>query len=242
MEIVTSSDRPDLETQANEVFRVKWPEFIFHDPIAAKYHQRTNIYFPQYDVFVLDEGRVIAGGWGVPLRWDGTLEDLPDGYDGALVRSIEDHESGVAPTTFSFMAAAVGNDATKRGLAGQVLTALSERARSAGLAHVIAPLRPTLKHRYPTTPMKTFVRWTRPDGLSIDPWIRAHQRMGATILAPSARSMVISGTVGEWESWTEMVFPESGSYVVPDALGLVDINCETDTGTYVEEGLWTEHL
>jgi hypothetical protein len=32
MEIVTSSDRPDLEAQANEVFRVKWPEFIFHDP------------------------------------------------------------------------------------------------------------------------------------------------------------------------------------------------------------------
>jgi hypothetical protein len=127
MEIVTSSDRPDLETQANEVFQVKWPEFIFHDPIAAKYHQRTNKYFPQYDVFVLDEGRVIAGGWGVPLRWDGTLEDLPDGYDGALVRSIEDHESGVAPTTFSFMAAAVGNDVTKRGLAGQVLTALGVR-------------------------------------------------------------------------------------------------------------------
>jgi hypothetical protein len=139
------------------------------------------------------------------------------------------------------MAAAVGNDVTKRGLAGQVLTALGVRARSAGLAHVIAPLRPTLKHRYPTTPMKTFVRWTRPDGLSIDPWIRAHQRMGATILAPAARSMVISGTVGEWESWTDMVFPESGSYVVPDALSLVDINCKTDTGTYIEEGLWTEH-
>jgi hypothetical protein len=89
--------------------------------------------------------------------------------------------------------------------------------------------------------MKTFVRWTRPDGLSIDPWIRAHQRMGATILAPAARSMVISGTVREWESWTDMVFPESGSYVVPDALSLVDINCKTDTGTYIEEGLWTEH-
>lgn len=54
--------------------------------------------------------------------------------------------------------------------------------------------------------------------------------------------MVISGTVGEWESWTDMAFPESGSYVVPDALSLVDINCETDTGIYIEEGLWTQHL
>jgi hypothetical protein len=77
MEIVTSSDRPDLETQANEVFRVKWPEFIFHDPIAAKYHQRTNEYFPQYDVFVLDEGRVIAGGWGVPCVGTGPWRICP---------------------------------------------------------------------------------------------------------------------------------------------------------------------
>ena len=54
--------------------------------------------------------------------------------------------------------------------------------------------------------------------------------------------MVISGTVTEWQSWADMVFPESGSYIVPDALGLVDINCETDSGTYVEEGLWVQHL
>ena len=242
MEIVTSSDRPDLETQAGEVFRVKGPEFIFHDPTAAKYHQRASKYFSEFDVLVLDDGRVIAGGWGVPLRWNGTIEDLPDGYDGALERSIEDHESGVPPTALSIMAAAVGNDVTKQGLAGRVLTALSDRAHSAGLSHIIAPLRPTIKHRYPTTPMTTFVSWTRPDRLSIDPWIRAHQRMGATILAPAARSMVISGTVAEWESWTDMVFPESGSYIVPDALGLVDINRETDTGTYVEEGLWVQHL
>ena len=242
MEIVTSSDRPDLETQAGEVFRVKWPEFIFHDPIAAKYHQRASTYFSEYDVLVLDDGRVIAGGWGVPLRWNGTLGDLPDGYDGALMRSIEDHESGVRPTTLSIMAAVVGNDVTKQGLAGQVLTALSGRARFVGLSHVIAPLRPTLKHRYPTTPMTTFASWTRPDGLSIDPWIRAHQRMGATILASAARSMVISGTVAEWESWTEMVLPESGSYIVPDALCPVDINLKTDTGTYIEEGLWVQHL
>jgi hypothetical protein len=29
---------------------------------------------------------------------------------------------------------------------------------------------------------------------------------------------------------------------VPDALGLVDIDREHDTGTYVEENLWVQHL
>jgi hypothetical protein len=68
-------------------------------------------------------------------------------------------------------------------------------------------------------PMARFATWTRSDGLSIDPWIRAHERMGAAVLAPCPRSMVMTGTVAEWESWTDMVFPKTGAYVVSDALG-----------------------
>ena len=241
MDVVTSSERPDLEDEAGAAFRVKWPEFIFHDPIAKQYVAQVAERFPQYDVLLLDEGRVVAGGWGVPIRWDGTVQDLPDGYDGAMVRAVEGHQGGVQPTTFSFMAVAVGNGEVQRGMAGEVMAALRVRAVEAGLTHVIAPLRPTLKARYPLVPMASFATWTRSDGLSIDPWIRAHQRMGAAILAPCRRSMVITGAVSEWESWTDMVFPETGAYVVPDALGLVDIDREKDIGTYVEEGLWVQH-
>ena len=195
MDVVTSCERPDLEDEAGAAFKVKWPEFIFHDPIAKQYVSQVAQCFPQYDVLLLDEGRVVAGGWGVPIGWDGTVEDLPDGYDGAMVRAVEGHQSGVQATTFSFMAVAVGNGETKRGLAGEVMTALRLRAAQAGLAHVIAPLRPTLKPKYPLVPMASFATWTRPDGLSIDPWIRAHQRMGAVVLAPCARSMVMTGPV-----------------------------------------------
>lgn len=241
MDVVTSNERPDLEDEAGAAFRVKWPEFIFHDPIAKQYVAQVAECFPQYDVLLLDKGRVVAGGWGVPIRWDGTMEDLPDGYDGAMVRAVEGHRGGVQATTFSFMAVAAGNGEAKRGLAGEVMAALRVRAVEAGLTHVIAPLRPTLKPKYPLVPMASFATWTRSDGLSIDPWIRAHQRMGATILAPSPRSMVITGTVAEWESWTDMVFPETGAYVVPDALGLVHIDRAKDIGTYVEEGLWVQH-
>jgi hypothetical protein len=66
--------------------------------------------------------------------------------------------------------------------------------------------------------------------------------MGATVLAPASWSMVITGTIAEWESWTDMVFPEAGRYVVPGALGLVDINRAEDSGTYIEENLWAQHL
>jgi hypothetical protein len=40
--------------------------------------------------------------------------------------------------------------------------------------------------------------------------------------------MVMTGPVSEWESWTDMVFPETGNCVVP--LGLVDIDRAKDTG------------
>lgn len=243
MDIVTAGERPDLKGEADTVFRVKWPEFLFpHDPIMKQYEAKVAEFFPQYDLLLLDEGRVVAGGWGVPIRWDGTLADLPDGYDATMVRAVEGHQGGIAPTTLSYMTVAVVDGMTKRGLAGKVLTDLRDRAVDAGLSHVIAPVRPTLKQRYPLTAMASYATWTGADGLSIDPWIRTHQRMGATVLAPAPRSMVISGTVAEWESWTDMVFPESGRYVVPAALGLVDINRAEDTGTYTEENLWVQHL
>jgi len=57
--------------------------------------------------------------------------------------AVEGHQGGVQATTFSFMAVAVGNGEAKRGLAGEVMTALRVRAAQAGLTHFIAPLRPS---------------------------------------------------------------------------------------------------
>ena len=61
-------------------------------------------------------------------------------------------------------------------------------------------------------------------------------------LGPAPRSMVITGSVGEWEDWAKMAFPASGKYVVPDALDLVDIDREQDRGSYAETNLWMQHL
>jgi hypothetical protein len=241
LKIVTTADRHDLDKQARDAFRPGWPEFIFHDPISSEHIGRVETYFPQFDVLLLDQGQVVAGGWGVPIRWDGTISTLPDGYDGALISAVTGHEKSVPTDTLCIMAAAVRADRQGSGLAGQTLTALRTRAANARLQHVIAPVRPTLKGRYPLTPMENFARWARGDGLHIDPWIRTHQRLGASILAPAPRSMIITGTVAEWEAWAGMVFPETGEYVVPDGLDLVTIDHDRDRGTYSETNLWMRH-
>jgi hypothetical protein len=221
VQIVTAADRPDLDEQAGAAFREKWPEFIFHDAVAPVYMPRVEEYFARYNIFVLDDGAVVAGGWGVPFAWDGAVEHLPDGYDAALARAVEGREAGTP--------------------ASVVLEELTRRAVEDGLVHVVAPLRPTWKHRYPLVPMAEYAGWVRDDGLSVDPWIRTHQRMGAEVLGPAPRSMVIEGNVAEWETWADMAFPVSGDYVVPDALNLVHVDREQDRAVYVEENLWVRH-
>jgi len=240
-EVVTSSERPDLEEQAAAAFRERWPEFVFHDALPKQYLSRIDQYFGQFSIFLLQDGSVAAGGWGVPLDWDGTAAGLPQGYRTALKSSVETRETGRAVNTFSFMAAAVAAQFDKQGLATRILEALIERASAAGLTQVVAPIRPTLKHRYPQVAMNEYMTWSRADGLSIDPWIRTHQRMGAKILGPAPDSIVVSGTVAEWEEWAGMLFPASGAYVVPDALNLVEVDREQDRAVYREENLWVQH-
>jgi hypothetical protein len=66
-------------------------------------------------------------------------------------------------------------------------------------------------------------------------------RLGAEFVAVASASMTIEGTVAGWESWTGMAFPESGAYVVPDALVPVEIDRDADRGLYVEPNVWMRH-
>lgn len=241
-EIITTSDRPDLGAQSEAALLPIWPEFIFHDQVSSELMAQVGERFPQYDIRVLEDGQVVAGSWGVPLRWNAATETLPAGYDEAMIRAVTGHQQGVPPDTLCVMAVAVRQDRQGAGLGGEVLTAMRSRVIAAGLERMISPVRPVLKSRYPLIPMAQYAGWRRADGTHIDPWIRTHQRLGAVILKPALRSMVVTGTVTEWEEWTSMDFPGTGQYVVPRALDLVDIDREKDLGTYAETNLWMRHL
>ncbi|SER84190.1 hypothetical protein SAMN05216188_11690 [Lentzea xinjiangensis] len=243
MKIVTNGDRPDLQGSAQAPLRTGWPAFVLRDPVSNDHRAAVARYFPRFDVLLVeDDDTVLARATAVALRWDGRPSALPDGgYDGAIVTAVAEHESGIEPDTLCVVAATVRPGRTGGGLAGTVLTALRERAEEAGLRRVVVPVRPTLKASYPLTPMADFQRWTREDGLHLDPWIRTHQRLGATVLGPAPRSMVVSGSVAQWEEWTGMAFPQTGRYVVPGGLDLVEIDRERDRGLYEETNLWMRH-
>ncbi|MGW4086335.1 GNAT family N-acetyltransferase [Streptomyces sp. NPDC004822] len=244
--MILKVERTDARTWPDEqmkgLFSEGFPAFITADRLVKEYIGRVGEWFADLDLTLVDDHDVpVASGWGVPIHWDGLPASLPTGYTQALVRAVEGREAQVAPHTLVICGAVVTPSLKGRGLAGKVLAALREAARDAGLPQVIAPVRPTTKARYPLTPIETFMRWSREDGLALDPWIRTHQRLGASILAAAPASQTMTGSVAEWEDWTGMAFPESGDYVIPDGLSLLAIDRDADRGVYQEPNVWMRH-
>ncbi|HSJ87518.1 MAG TPA: hypothetical protein VK909_09950, partial [Anaerolineales bacterium] len=114
-------------------------------------------------------------------------------------------------------------------------------AKSNGYGHLVAPVRPNEKSKYPLTSIDDYIRWTTDDGLPFDAWLRVHARVGAKILKPCHASMTIRGSGADWESWTGLKFPQSGAYHIPGALNPMQIDVERDEGIYVEPNVWMVH-
>ncbi|MFC7547294.1 hypothetical protein [Plantactinospora sp. GCM10030261] len=185
--------------------------------------------------------RIVAAGWGVPLRWHGTVEDLPAGYTDSLARAVLGHESRVRPDTLVVMGGMVRTDEQGRGWAGRLVAAMRDLAVARGLRRVIAPVRPTAKVRYPLIPIESYATWRRPDGEPFDPWLRTHVRLGGSIIGTAPRSQTMTGTVTEWESWTGLPLPGSGDFVIPDGLSTLRVDRLADTGVYHEPNVWVRH-
>lgn len=235
METVSVAERPDLAERLP--FGEGWPRFLFHDPVAARCLPVVEEAFPDLNLVVLDGEEIVAGGWAVRLRWDGTIAGLPGGWDDAIERAVADFRAGGEADTLVTMAAEVVAARRGQGLSRLVLQELLARAPERALA----PVRPTEKALHPQMAMGRYVGLRRADGLPADPWLRTHVRLGGEILAIAHRSMVIEGTVSEWEEWTQTSFAESGNHVVPGALAPVEIDLEADRGVYVEPNVWVRH-
>lgn len=239
---VTLQQRPELADQVQHLSSEAWPEFLRHDAACGRYWRSLYSLFAGFQVLLCaPDDTVIAVGHTIPLVWDGTRTDLPSGIDGALERGSRDAELGRAPTTLSALAAIVAPSHRRQGLSSMILQAMRSTAAAHGLTALIAPVRPTLKPCYPLTPMERYAQWTRPDGSPFDPWLRVHGRLGGEFLQIAPRSMVVTGTVAAWESWTGLSFPDSGPYVVPGALQPVMIDRERDHGRYEDPNVWMRH-
>jgi len=242
-EVVRYSERPELWESIRGLTDEVWPEYNQHGDELNRYWAGLYDVFPDWQFVLWDPGdaAVLAEGHTIPVAWDGTDPGLGPGIDAAIAGGFALREARRRPTAVCALAAEIPPRHRGRRLSGVLLQAMAGLARDAGLTRLIAPVRPSLKERYPTIPIERYVRWTRPNGSPFDPWIRVHTGMGARIGPAIPRSMRITGTVGEWESWTRMQFPETGDYVFPAGLTTVHIDCDRDRGEYWEPNVWIIH-
>lgn len=202
-----------------------------------EYWARLTEELPDFQFHLVDGDEPVARARSIPVRWDGTVDDLPAGIDGAIARGFDEGGANV----LCALLIAVPSSSQGRGLSRVALEGMLAIAREHGLRELIAPVRPSWKERYPLTPIERYVYWTREDGLPFDPWMRVHTRLGADVLRPEPQSLRISGTVAEWEAWTETPFPESGEYVFPRGLATLAVDREADLGRYWEPNVWMRH-
>lgn len=166
-----------------------------HDAVCGRHWGLLYTEFAEFQLALCDvHGAPVAAGFAIPVAWSGRTRDLPSGLDGVLEQGVRDRARRRRPTTLSALLAVVSPQHRDEGLSREVVSGMKTIAERHELRELIAPVRPTLKHRYP-----------------LDPWLRTHWRLGATLLRLAPRSMVVTGTVAAWEAWTEMRFPESGA-------------------------------
>jgi hypothetical protein len=243
VQLVRYRDQPGLWSQIEDLSDEVWPEYNLHGDELNKYWGQLYDTFPEWQFVLLDtdSAEVLAEGHTIPVAWDGTDAGLGPGIDAAIAGGFALREAGGQPAAVCALAAEIPPRNQRRKLSGVLLQGMAGLAREAGLGALIAPVRPNLKEKYPTIPIERYARWVRDDGTPFDPWVRVHTAMGARIGPAIPRSMHITGSAAEWESWTGMRFPETGDYVFPAGLATVHIDWEAGTGDYWEPNIWVIH-
>jgi len=236
-------ERPELWEQIEDLSAEVWPEYNRHGEVLSRYWGRLYEVFPEYQFVLYDEavGEVLAEGQTVPVAWDGTDDGLGPGIDASIAGAFATREAGGPAGTLCALAAEIRRRHQGRGLSVPVLTEMAARGRRLGLDHLIAPVRPNHKDRYPIIPIEQYAGWTDADGEPFDPWLRVHHRLGGRIARTVPKSLRITGTVADWEGWTGLRYPQSGLYVFPEGLAPLLVDTEHDVGTYFEPNVWVVH-
>lgn len=238
--VQTRADSPALKKAANAIEQAAWNELGYLNYTRPHYELYGALLeqFSDYQLCLVDEerGYPVAVANCVPLSCDAD-ELPPEGWDWVVERAAS-RKPGEAANMLGALAISVPAIYRAKGYARIMINELLALASRRGLDGLVAPVRPSLKARYPRVAIEDYITWADDRGRAYDPWIRSHLAAGATLVGPCRRSMVVEEPVGFWENWTGQRFERSGAYDVAGGLVPVEIDLDKARGRYQEPNVW----
>ncbi len=242
--IISGIEKPELADTIMSLMQDTWPKFILNDPVGSRCWIELYLRFPEFQLAYMNTqtNEIFAVANSIPAFLKNVPEDLGErGWHWCIEKGLEDSDAGRSPNAQLPLAITVPKKYQTSQLGGFMIGHMKSVGISRKFKYFLGALRPNQKTQYPLIPFDQYVNWRREDGLPFDAWIRAHWRVGARPIKPCYKSLVIEGSVADWEDWSGLIMPQSGLYIVPGALVPVKINVEEDRGIYEEPNLWTQH-
>lgn len=218
-----------------------WPVFEFQSQSGKAYWDKLHHYFDEFQFFVSSGNQIVASCFAIPFHWDGTIENLPNGWDSVIEKGFTDQGNEIVANALSLLAITVSPECQGKGLSKMILDNVRKYVNEHHLKYLVAPVRPVLKQFYPLAKISEYTEWKTKEGKVFDPWLRVHLSMGASFIKFAPQSLTIEGSIPEWETWTQMKFPVSGDYVIPGALSTVNFSVEENKATYYQPNVWVKH-
>ena len=195
---------------------------------------------PEYQFGVYVDGKLAGVGNCTPIWDEANIESLPDkGWQWAIRNSIKERKG--TPTFVSAISATISKDFRGMKISQVILGEFKNLARQYGAKALVAPVRLTLKSKYPLIPMENYIEWKREDGSHFDPWLRVHLGVGGEIKKVSKSAMIITRSVSEWKKIMNKDIQSSGQYLMDGAHCPIEIDMAKDIGVYEEDGVWVLH-
>lgn len=241
---VSAESMPDFVARTDELGAGAFPKFLNNSPMVVNHWADLYRLFREYQFALRDPGTgfLVSFANCFPLRWDSPLDRLPEGgLEWALPEAVRQAETGVLPNLLCAFQIVVRPDLLNRGLSYHTVKAMIETARAHRFRHLIAPVRPNRKERYPAMSFDEYVAWIREDGLPVDDWIRVHVRLGGRIVRPCHQAMLVTGSFEDWKNWTGVDLDLPGNHLVPRGLVPLEVDPVARTAAYIEPNLWIAH-
>lgn len=137
-------------------------------------------------------GDLLGAALTMRIAWDGSREDLPEGWEDTVRRCYRDCRDAAGSTcnTLVGMQVFTLSHHRNKGLSGRFLGEMAGFAKKLGYEHMVIPALPPTQFTKEgaATPFETIATALRDDGLPADHWVRLHVRKGAKVIGHHERS------------------------------------------------------